>query len=86
MVVNEGEGARLECNATGFPVPDVVWIKAGEEFTGQEVRAQLTIDAHKCTCTSVYLREFHFLNTSIYICNSSTVILVSLYNTPSIVQ
>ena len=51
MVVNEGEGARLECNATGFPVPDVVWIKAGEEFTGQEVREKLTMDTqyvHKC--------------------------------------
>ena len=37
VVLKEGDSTRLECNATGVPAPDVVWIKEGKEFAGQEV-------------------------------------------------
>ena len=37
ITVDEGDSAVLNCSASGFPVPNVVWIKNDREYPGQMV-------------------------------------------------
>ena len=42
ITVDEGDSAVLNCSASGFPVPNVVWIKNDREYPGQMVSPYIT--------------------------------------------
>ena len=37
ITANEGDDEVLNCTASGFPIPTVVWFKDNEEYPQQEV-------------------------------------------------
>ena len=37
ITANEGDNEVLKCTASGFPLPNVVWVKDNEEYPGQMV-------------------------------------------------
>ena len=53
ITANEGDDEVLNCTASGFPLPTVVWFKDNEEYPGQLVGSYMQCVKDRWTCLDV---------------------------------